>query len=381
MKYLFSIFTFSFFCISMIFAQQEMLILNRGKGQILSVKLANPNSPKILRGNTKESKISRALDLVLYQKDKKLLWVDGTSRSIQRANNEAKAVVTFDTDTIGLAVDLEVDWINDNIYWINHERETIFRASLIEENKNNLNLGKLNKPSSLAISPIQNRLFWTDLLQQNIHYSTLEGDSVRQFQITVTDYPIRLLVDDVHQKLYWSSDADHNIGRCNFDGSDQEVFYQGVEEEHPYGMFINQNDEKLYWADYGSDKIMRANLDGSEVEEVIGELDDPIAIVIQDVPGNQQLQNPDGISEIGTTKAEISIFPNPSYNDITLVLSNTEEENSQIIIYNQVGKIVKQLDRSGTVHRIKTEDLPGGLYYCKVKIGGQELQKQFVLIK
>lgn len=381
MRYIILILSLSLFSISLAQAQREMLVLNRKNGQLVSVKLANPNSPKILIGQTKETDLYRSLDIVAFEKERKLFWIDISKRSIQRGNKEAKSEETFDQDSLGAIVDMDIDWINDEIYWVDHFQEKLFKADLINGNRSLIILGELNQPSSLAVSSIESRLFWTELGIPKIFYSTLNGDSIQQFSVRSTEYPIRLAVDDAHQKIYWSSHSGNNIGRSNFDGSQQELIFQGLEGEHPFGLFIDQIDQKIYWTDYGTDKVMRSNLDGSEVEEVLTGLNDPVAVVIQYAPGNQKLQNQENLSLSNNSQAEISIFPNPSYDNITLVLSSNQTDKSEITIYNQLGKIVRQFERSGHVHQIHTSDLPGGLYYCKVKIGDQELQKQFVLIR
>ncbi|PHN01893.1 T9SS type A sorting domain-containing protein [Flavilitoribacter nigricans] len=363
--------------------QQQLLILNRGEGQILSARLANPNAPKVLIGNVKETKILRSLDLVHYKKGNKLFWIDGNQRVIQAADDAAQGVTNFDSDVLGLPVDLEIDEQNEVMYWVDQKQKKIFKTNIQGGSKSEVNLAELDRPSSLAVSADKNRIFWTELTDPHINYSSLSGENIQKFPINYSKYPIRLSIDEVQQKLYWTSDTGHSIGRSDLDGSNQEIIYQGVEEEHPFGLFINQTDQKIYWTDYGTDKVMRANLDGSEVEEVISGLLDPVSIVILDGPGNQNIQSPASISLANSEKIGLSIFPNPTRGNITLVISGykDESEENKISIFNQYGSLVQQFTRSGLVHEIRTEDLPGGIYFCSVKTGLKELHKQFVLIK
>lgn len=366
-------------------AQQQMLILNRGTGQLLSVRLANPNSPKVVIGNVQGTKINRALDLVFDQKGKNLFWIDGEKRKIEKGNQEGENVSEFDADNSGLAVDMDIDQAHDQIYWVDQNQEKIFRSDLDGGGKQALPLEELYRPNGIAVSPAEDRLFWTEHTRPVIRYSRLNGKDPQAFTIQVTQYPFRLAIDELHQKLYWSSDIDHSIGRCNFDGSEQEVIYKGLEEEYPFGLFINQHDQKLYWTDYGTDKVMRSNLDGTEAQSLLENLDDPLALVIHDAPQNQNLESPPLSFSEETLPGELSIYPNPSRSDITLVipeiLGGSNLEKNEIRIFSQLGTLVWQKDQTGWIHQIQTGELPSGIYLCVVKTNERKLHKHFVLIK
>lgn len=382
MKYIISTTFLIFTSLSILFSQQRLLILNRGEGQILSFKLANPNSPKILIGNSQETKVLRALDLIHYQEGGKLLWIDGSKKAIEAGDLEAKNPDLFNLDDSGIPVDLEIDQSNEVVFWVNQKQGKIYRSQLPNGGKTALNLA-LDDPTSIAINTKTNQLFCTELTKPLIKYSDLEGNNTGQFAIKYSRYPIRMVIDEENQKLYWSSDTGHSIGRSNMDGTDQEIIYRGTEEEHPFGLFINQRDQKLYWTDYGSDKVMRSNLDGTEAEEVIAGLKDPVAITILDVSEIQNLQHLVNLSSSSPSQQQISIFPNPARNKITIALSRADQkpEVVEIKIFNQLGELVRQFERTGSVQEIHTEDLPGGVYFCKVKMDSQEFHKQFVLIK
>ncbi|MFT6335727.1 MAG: hypothetical protein ACJATI_002482 [Halioglobus sp.] len=79
---------------------------------------------------------------------------------------------------------------------------------------------------------------------------------------------------------------------------------------------------------------------------------------------------------------KISVFPNPSSNEIKIMLSSDEvDDQFEIEFYNNEGRVVKQATTSNKELKISIEDLSPGIYFIKVNTkAGKVMQSKFVKI-
>jgi hypothetical protein len=77
--------------------------------------------------------------------------------------------------------------------------------------------------------------------------------------------------------------------------------------------------------------------------------------------------------ELATLQQSIRIGPNP-FNDQFLCFTPEETEGLQLILYDQLGHIVKQSDITGGVYQQDTHDLPAGLYFWDIWSGGRRVK-------
>ena len=78
---------------------------------------------------------------------------------------------------------------------------------------------------------------------------------------------------------------------------------------------------------------------------------------------------------------ETMVYPNPSDNVIYFKLSNEmfEAGKKQLILYDNLGKMVMQKEISNTLTEINVADLNNGIYYLVVIYGGQK--KEWKIVK
>ena len=79
-------------------------------------------------------------------------------------------------------------------------------------------------------------------------------------------------------KMYWTDMAVFKIQRADPNGSNVEDLVSNV--ENPIALVLDVAAGKMYWADDTSDKIQRADLDGSNVEDLVGNIQDPTALAL-----------------------------------------------------------------------------------------------------
>lgn len=91
------------------------------------------------------------------------------------------------------------------------------------------------------------------------------------------------------------------------------------------------------------------------------------------------IQNPvNGITEPGNNLSELSIFPNPTQNQLTI--SNLPTGFSGIVsIYNAMGQLIYSEHKTGSQFSIETGQLNTGIYFVQVKTDkGETMTRKFI---
>jgi hypothetical protein len=86
------------------------------------------------------------------------------------------------------------------------------------------------------------------------------------------------------------------------------------------------------------------------------------------------------ISELKDIGFDISVFPNPVSDELTLKLSDEILPGLQLVICDMNGKLILQKVLKGLITKIPVNQLPAGLYIIKVKDSTKEL-KTFKIVK
>ena len=83
---------------------------------------------------------------------------------------------------------------------------------------------------------------------------------------------------------------------------------------------------------------------------------------------NNQSCNPSltGIDAIDLNDANVSVFPNPSIENVFFTLENAKGKNFSGEMYNITGKAVRKFETSSSTVEVKRGDLPSGVYSLKI---------------
>lgn len=100
-------------------------------------------------------------------------------------------------------------------------------------------------------------------------------------------------------------------------------------------------------------------------------------LVITSMFGQQAIYSNQMMSTIESRAASLSIFPNPAADYIMVTSDGANLENSQIEIYNSLGKLCKT-GQLNTDASFGIEDLSSGIYLAKVNIDGETITKKLV---
>ena len=95
--------------------------------------------------------------------------------------------------------------------------------------------------------------------------------------------------------------------------------------------------------------------------------------------GEDEITVTEKLNDTETAVYNISIFPNPAKEWVTIQLSEKEEETVKVAIYNVQGQLVKQESFLGSVKQVSLTDLNAGLYLLKISTGDQLVAKRLII--
>ena len=78
--------------------------------------------------------------------------------------------------------------------------------------------------------------------------------------------------------------------------------------------------------------------------------------------------------------ADVSVYPNPANQSITILLENADEESYSVEMYNCIGSLVMKTNIiPGSSNNISTSDLPNGIYFVNVRSGDTRISKKIII--
>lgn len=98
----------------------------------------------------------------------------------------------------------------------------------------------------------------------------------------------------------------------------------------------------------------------------ITELNDIKTLTISSMFNKQAIYSSAMLSTIESKVQDFSIYPNPASDFINVKLNNQNFENTQIEIYNTLGKLCKSEKVVSSLSTIRLENLPSGIYLIKL---------------
>lgn len=162
-------------------------------------------------------------------------------------------------DTIGSLTikSLAIDWINYNMYFINHdaERTNIEVSKLDGTYRKILLTTKTETPSSIAVDPVGRYLYWSDQGQKpSIQRAYLDGTHREVIVSSGIGEPTDLVIDVASRMIYWSDAKMDGIYRVRSTGGTPELVRSDIASAAGVALH-NQN---MYWTDNRLEKLFRA---------------------------------------------------------------------------------------------------------------------------
>ncbi len=172
---------------------------------------------------------------------------------------------------------IELDLVNDLIYWTDRDADSIFRASL--DGSSPAAIISTGQPRGIRVDSVGGKIYWADSGTggaQAILKANLDGTGL---ETVVSGFrPQFLDLDIANSHIYWTDFSAGTITRTTFDSSASMTLISGL--LNPKGIQLDLAANQFYWAESGSGLIRRASLDGSNVETLVSGLSDPSGIAL-----------------------------------------------------------------------------------------------------
>ncbi|XP_065051806.1 prolow-density lipoprotein receptor-related protein 1-like isoform X1 [Rhopilema esculentum] len=177
-----------------------------------------------------------------------------------------------DVDPLSLAV----DWVGDNLYWIdfNLGKPRIMITDLRGKTRRKLVSKLLTKPHTIALDPIRGYMYWTDLGKQPaIWTAKMDGSSPKIFLSQRVEWPTGLALDLPAKRLYWADTKQRTISAINIDGSGRTVVFSRQNSsliDHPFT--IDVFEDYIYGITWKSKILYKMNKFGKGGVQIIQRL-------------------------------------------------------------------------------------------------------------
>ncbi|XP_014291555.1 vitellogenin receptor isoform X1 [Halyomorpha halys] len=165
---------------------------------------------------------------------------------------------------IGRVVGMDVDYYENNLYWIDDEKKTIEVMNL--QNKHRLTLIRdLNEGlNDIALVLEHGFMFVALSTFEGAHIDRISMDGRHTSRIHVIEDklfgPLSLSYDPKLERLFWSDQMGGEIASTGVDGIDRHIFKEG----HSGPVDVAITESEVFWLGYGARKVFWSNkFDGS----------------------------------------------------------------------------------------------------------------------
>ncbi|XP_068084350.1 prolow-density lipoprotein receptor-related protein 1 [Anabrus simplex] len=230
-----------------------------------------------------------ALDFYHTPEGNMIFWTDVIDDKIYRGTLISGSLSNIEVVVqtgLSTAEGLAVDWIGENLYWVESNLDQIEVAKLNGSYRRTLIASDLESPRAIALDPRFGLLFWTDwdVNSPRIERCSMSGQNrmvvVRVDRLTYGAWPNGLTLDYELQRIYWIDAKSDSIHTTTYDGLEHhEVMRDHETLSHPFAIALFEN--YVYWTDWRTNAVIRANKwNGSDVSVIQRTLTQPFDIQI-----------------------------------------------------------------------------------------------------
>ncbi|XP_003371813.1 putative Low-density lipoprotein receptor domain class A [Trichinella spiralis] len=223
-----------------------------------------------------------------------IFWTDISTDRIYRGHMSSTELSSTLDDVVAIvqhgvatAEGIAVDWIGQNLYWVDSTLDQIEVCKFDGTYRTAIVSGKMQSLRSLAVDPRKGLLFWTDWEETNprIERSTLAGTERVHNLLSVRSvkgggWVNGLTIDYIAERLYWTDAKSDSIHTVNYDGQDHHLVLSNHDfMSHPFAITVFE--DFVYWTDWRVNSVVRANKwNGSSVQIIQGTNGQPFDLEI-----------------------------------------------------------------------------------------------------
>jgi len=231
--------------------------------------------------------VSNAPDLrgiAFHRASRRIYFLDtGAARRIYSVAPEGSDLREVTSISAGFSADLEIDEINDRLYWAETGDGLIRRANLDGsglETAVTIGAGTFTAPYFMYVDPVGGHIYWgvtsSGSTPSNFRRATLAGVIDPAFLIASPTRSRDIAIDPTSATAYWCDRQTGSLLRRAVSGGTNQTVIAGMNA--PHGIALDVEAGKVYWADSGkrdsgpsntsARRVARCNFDGTEYENV-----------------------------------------------------------------------------------------------------------------
>ncbi|XP_071949391.1 low-density lipoprotein receptor-related protein 2-like [Antedon mediterranea] len=120
---------------------------------------------------------------------------------------------------IGQVYGMAVDWVSDEVYWVDYQQNILAKHSYLSE-KYSVLFYDVNKPTAIAVDPNAGFIFWTEETSPaKLSRCDLDGTNRQILVLTTLQQPSGIALDHDHERIYIAGKDDTLVYSVNYDGT------------------------------------------------------------------------------------------------------------------------------------------------------------------
>ncbi|KAK9679907.1 Low-density lipoprotein receptor repeat class B [Popillia japonica] len=320
-----------------------------------------------------------ALDFYHTDDSDMIYWTDVIDDKIYRGTlvgNLLSNIEVVVQTGLSTAEGLAVDWIGENLYWVESNLDQIEVARLNGSFRRTLIGGEMESPRAIALDPRLSYLFWTDwdTSAPRIERSSLAGLGrkviVRVDRLASNGaWPNGLTLDYDHKRIYWIDARSDSIHTTDYDGLDHHVVMKDHDLlSHPFAITLFEN--YVYWTDWRTNSVVRANKwTGGDVSVIQRTLSQPFDIQVFHPSRQPRGRNPCGTNNGGCSHLCL-LHTNSTYRCDCPHVMRLHTDNRTCVVNERVLLIAR-------VHEIRGVDLLQPYYHTIPTISNPQVMSAY----
>lgn len=216
------------------------------------------------------------LDFYYSERESYIFWTDVIEERIYKGlliNGTILNPEVIIQSGLATAEGLAVDWIGQNIYWVESTLDHIEVARLNGTSRRTLIAGDMESPRAIAVDPRYGLMFWTDWDKKSprIECASMTGED-RRTLINIKElnggWPNGLTLDYEQLKVYWIDADSDSIHAIDYNGNNHQPLLENIKSlGHPFSITLFE--DHLYWTDWKTNSVSMANKNStSEAREI-----------------------------------------------------------------------------------------------------------------
>ncbi|XP_064630526.1 uncharacterized protein LOC135489212 isoform X2 [Lineus longissimus] len=249
------------------------------------------------------SGLRNTVALDLHYKKQMLFWTDqpGMTNRISSGTIVSDTLINIKpVISVGLAnvEGVAVDWIGNNIYWVDNDHDRIEVARLNGTMRTTFVEGNVASPRAIVLDPRWGLLFWSDweATRPRIERVSMSGEGRKIIydirRIPGAAWPNGMTLDYENVRLYWIDAKSDSLHTVNYEGGDHRIVLRDEQHlTHPFAITTFGNN--VYWTDWTTNSITKANKwNGTNVEIVSRTTTQPFGVLVSHSSRQPDSPNP-----------------------------------------------------------------------------------------